>query len=166
MDLFNPFKKSNREPGKNHRPQPKTPPPYNVCENPDRPSQKAIIYQSELDFISRCILDYPDIETGGQIFGYWTSTGVPVVMEVIGPEEMRSIIPHRLYKTSDICNWSAMNSTGNSDSSILANGTLTTNLASLIPVEEMSIQCNTESANPVSQDCCFVLEIAPVPIRQ
>ena len=85
MDLFNPFKKSNREPGKNHRPQPKTPPPYNVCENPDRPSQKAIIYQSELDFISRCILDYPDIETGGQIFGYWTSTGVPVVMYVIGP---------------------------------------------------------------------------------
>lgn len=28
-----------------------------------------IIYQSELDYISRCILDFKNIETGGQLFG-------------------------------------------------------------------------------------------------
>ena len=47
----------------------------------------AVIYQSELDYLSRCILDYPDIETGGQLFGYWTSSGVPVIHYVIGPGE-------------------------------------------------------------------------------
>lgn len=51
----------------------------------ERASSAAIIYQSELDYISRCILDYPEIETGGQLFGYWTATGTPVVMYVIGP---------------------------------------------------------------------------------
>ena len=51
----------------------------------ERPSGTAMIYQSELDFVSRCILDYPHIETGGQLFGYWTATGVPVVLFAIGP---------------------------------------------------------------------------------
>lgn len=49
------------------------------------PAPTAIIYQSELDYLSRCILDYPDIETGGQLFGFWTNQGVPVVLYVIGP---------------------------------------------------------------------------------
>jgi hypothetical protein len=31
---------------------------------------RAVIYRSEIDFISRCILDYLDIETGGQLFGF------------------------------------------------------------------------------------------------
>lgn len=53
--------------------------------DPNRPAPTAIIYQSELDYISRCILDYTDIETGGQLFGFWTATGVPVVLYVIGP---------------------------------------------------------------------------------
>ena len=46
---------------------------------------RAIIYRSEIDFISRCILDYPDIETGGQLFGFWTAGGIPVVLYAIGP---------------------------------------------------------------------------------
>lgn len=49
------------------------------------PSDTVQIYQSELDFVSRCILDYPDIETGGQLFGYWTAEGTPVVLFAIGP---------------------------------------------------------------------------------
>ena len=49
------------------------------------PTSTAIIYQGELDFISRCILDYPNIETGGQLFGFWTASGVPVVLYAIGP---------------------------------------------------------------------------------
>lgn len=49
------------------------------------PSSNAYIYKSELDFISRCILDYKNIETGGQLFGYWTADGSPVVVYAIGP---------------------------------------------------------------------------------
>lgn len=45
----------------------------------------AIIYQSELDYISRCIQDYPHIETGGQLFGFVTETGEPVVCYALGP---------------------------------------------------------------------------------
>ncbi len=50
-------------------------------------SPLAIIYRSELDYLSRCILDYPNIETGGQLFGFWTSQGAPVVLYAIGPGE-------------------------------------------------------------------------------
>lgn len=46
---------------------------------------KAIIHQSELEFIKKWILDYPDLETGGDFFGYWTSEGIPVIEFVIGP---------------------------------------------------------------------------------
>ena len=49
------------------------------------PSSIAIIYKSEFDYISRCILDYTNIETGGQLFGYWTAEGIPVVLYAIGP---------------------------------------------------------------------------------
>lgn len=45
----------------------------------------AIIYKSELDYISRCILDCTNIETGGQLFGFWTADKVPVVLYAIGP---------------------------------------------------------------------------------
>lgn len=50
-----------------------------------KPADTVLVYQSELDNLSRCILDYPHIETGGQLFGYWTSAGVPVVLYAIGP---------------------------------------------------------------------------------
>jgi hypothetical protein len=50
-----------------------------------RPSETALIYQGELDYISRCILDSPSIETGGELFGYWTASGAPVVLYAIGP---------------------------------------------------------------------------------
>ena len=59
--------------------------PPQVLVRDERPSGTAMIYQSELDFVSRCILDYPHIETGGQLFGYWTASGVPVVLFAIGP---------------------------------------------------------------------------------
>lgn len=48
-------------------------------------SENAIIYRSEMEFVSRCILDYPNIETGGQMFGYWKDDGTPVVLYTIGP---------------------------------------------------------------------------------
>lgn len=57
----------------------------NKQRDSDTPAPIAVIYKSELDYISRCILDCKDIETGGQLFGYWTAEGVPVVLYVIGP---------------------------------------------------------------------------------
>ena len=49
------------------------------------PPSIAIIYKSEFDYISRCILDYTNIETGGELFGYWTAENIPVVLYAIGP---------------------------------------------------------------------------------
>ena len=48
-------------------------------------SKEVIVYQSELDYISQCILDYPNIETGGQLFGFYTPKGAPVVCYALGP---------------------------------------------------------------------------------
>ena len=39
----------------------------------------------EIDVLSRYILDYPHIETGGQLFGYWTYDEKPVILFVLGP---------------------------------------------------------------------------------
>ena len=50
-----------------------------------KPSDAAIIYKSEFDVISRFILDRPNIETGGNLFGFWTSTGTPVIAYATGP---------------------------------------------------------------------------------
>lgn len=52
---------------------------------PVRTVRNTVIFSEEMDFLSRCILDYPDIETGGQLFGYWTEGGTPVVLYAIGP---------------------------------------------------------------------------------
>ena len=71
------------------------------CVDPNRPAQAAIIYQSELDYISRCILDYPNIETGGQLFGYWTATGVPVVLYAIGPGRQAQHNPTSFIQDQD-----------------------------------------------------------------
>lgn len=46
---------------------------------------KSVINQGELDYISKCVLDFPDIETGGDLFGFWTYSGFPVIQYVIGP---------------------------------------------------------------------------------
>ncbi len=50
-----------------------------------RPATIAVIYRSEMDYISRCIHDYPNIETGGQLFGFLREDGVTVVCYAIGP---------------------------------------------------------------------------------
>ena len=50
--------------------------------NDDR---KIIIYKSELDYMSKCILESPHIETGGNLFGLWTPFGIPFVQYVVGP---------------------------------------------------------------------------------
>lgn len=44
-----------------------------------------ITNQEEMDMLSKYILDYRNIETGGQLFGYWAYDGKPVVLFVLGP---------------------------------------------------------------------------------
>lgn len=48
-------------------------------------SDYVLINQEEMDMLSKYILDYRNIETGGQLFGYWTYDGKPVVLFVLGP---------------------------------------------------------------------------------
>ena len=45
------------------------------------------IYESELKEIESLVLRYPHIETGGDLFGLWTSSCDPVVQLIIGPGE-------------------------------------------------------------------------------
>src|SRR5699024_7747234 len=45
----------------------------------------ASIYEEDLKFISRCILDYPNTETGGDFFGFWNNLGFPVILYITGP---------------------------------------------------------------------------------
>jgi len=45
---------------------------------------KIIIYESELNLIAQQAALYPDVETGGDLFGLWTLTGNPVIQYVLG----------------------------------------------------------------------------------
>lgn len=58
------------------------PPPS--CQETPQP-EFAEIYRSEMEFIMRSIAEYPDIETGGELFGFWKDDGTPVVAYAIGP---------------------------------------------------------------------------------
>lgn len=46
---------------------------------------KALIYQEELDHIAGWVEEYPNLETGGDLFGFWTHSGSPVIQFVLGP---------------------------------------------------------------------------------
>lgn len=46
---------------------------------------KVLIHQSELDNLAGWVLECPDRETGGDLFGFWTHSGSPTVQLVLGP---------------------------------------------------------------------------------
>ena len=46
---------------------------------------KVYMFEEDLEMISRLVLRYPDLETGGQLFGLWNAVGEPVVHIVLGP---------------------------------------------------------------------------------
>ncbi|XP_065838125.1 uncharacterized protein [Oscarella lobularis] len=50
-----------------------------------RPPLKVVIHQSELGVIRSCVLDYPDCETGGDLFGLWSKDNTVNVLFVLGP---------------------------------------------------------------------------------
>lgn len=43
-----------------------------------------LIYENELSIMARFVSDYPNIETGGDLFGFWTHSGSPVIEYVLG----------------------------------------------------------------------------------
>jgi hypothetical protein len=44
-----------------------------------------LIFESEVDAIAREVAHWPDLETGGDLFGYWTHSGCAVVHYALGP---------------------------------------------------------------------------------
>ncbi len=46
---------------------------------------KALVYEDEAKRIANLTLQYPDIETGGSLFGYWTHSGSPIISIASGP---------------------------------------------------------------------------------
>lgn len=54
-------------------------------DTPTKEFRKVIIYKSEADRLALLALQYLETETGGDLFGYWTHTGSPIVSYVIGP---------------------------------------------------------------------------------
>lgn len=46
---------------------------------------KTLIYSGEADRMAGWIQEYPDLETGGDLFGFWTHSGSPVVQFALGP---------------------------------------------------------------------------------
>ncbi len=53
--------------------------------SPEVAGEHALIYEGELAMMARFVSDYPDIETGGDLFGFWTHSGSPVIEYVLGP---------------------------------------------------------------------------------
>lgn len=51
----------------------------------DRHQFKTLIYEKELDRIAGWVEEYPSLETGGDLFGFWTHSGAPVIQYVLGP---------------------------------------------------------------------------------
>jgi hypothetical protein len=50
-------------------------------------TSQAMIFESELNFITKCVKDYPNLETGGDFFGAWSAKGNLVVHFATGPGE-------------------------------------------------------------------------------
>jgi hypothetical protein len=48
-------------------------------------AQQAKIYHSELEFIAKCVRQYPELETGGDYFGFWSQDSIPVIQYALGP---------------------------------------------------------------------------------
>ncbi len=68
---------------------------------PDADASKVLIYLDEADRIARWVGAYPDIETGGDLFGYWTHSGAPVVCFAIGPGRDSRHLHTSFYQDAD-----------------------------------------------------------------
>ncbi|MBB5868701.1 hypothetical protein F4553_002080 [Allocatelliglobosispora scoriae] len=46
---------------------------------------RVMVYEQDLEEIADWVLEYPDRETGGDLFGFWTHSGSPAVQLTLGP---------------------------------------------------------------------------------
>ncbi len=66
-----------------------------------RRANKALIYGDEAMRIARFVQECPDVETGGDLFGYWTNSGAPVVSYAIGPGRGSAHAHASFYQNAD-----------------------------------------------------------------
>lgn len=52
---------------------------------PVRPPSAGMIFRSEIDEISNYVLQYPNLETGGSMYGWYSETGLPIIALITGP---------------------------------------------------------------------------------
>ncbi len=50
-----------------------------------KPPSAAMIYGSELKAVQGHVLRYPDLETGGSLYGWYSETGLPIIALATGP---------------------------------------------------------------------------------
>lgn len=68
---------------------------------PKSTASKALIYADEAQRIARFVCEYPSIETGGDLFGYWTHSGAPMVSYATGPGLGSHHYPTSFYQDAD-----------------------------------------------------------------
>lgn len=56
-------------------------------ENSVDDNGKIIIYKTELNYLSKCILELSLMGKGGNLFGLWTPFGIPFIQYVVGPDK-------------------------------------------------------------------------------
>lgn len=66
-----------------------------------RRASRVSIYNEEAVRISRFVMAYPNLETGGDLFGFWTNSGAPVVSYVIGPGRYSTHCYASFYQDAD-----------------------------------------------------------------
>ena len=52
---------------------------------PVRPPTAAMIFGSEIEAIRNYVLQYPNLETGGSLYGWYSESGLPIIALVTGP---------------------------------------------------------------------------------
>lgn len=50
-----------------------------------RPPIAGMIFKSEVEEISNYVLQYPNLETGGSMYGWYSETGLPIIALITGP---------------------------------------------------------------------------------
>ena len=65
--------------------------------NRPKPPSAAMIYESEFQAVQKYVLQYPDLETGGSLYGWYSETGLPIIALATGPGENATHEPTRFH---------------------------------------------------------------------
>ena len=56
-----------------------------IVANRPKPPSAALVYDSEFQAIQKHVLKYPNLETGGSLYGWYSETGLPIIALATGP---------------------------------------------------------------------------------